>query len=198
MPSQLRLAGIAAPAPATDRLFFALLPDDAVAQEILCRARGIRQSLGLRGRTIEARRLHLSLHHLGNHAGIPASWVRVVRRAAAKVGFPAFDVYLDRALTFSGRVREPRQLPCVLTASSDLTTPRLHEAIGSAMRDCGIPVPRRPITPHVTMFYDRTVVEEHDIEPICFQVHEFVIVHSRIGTGKPYQLLGRWPLIATG
>jgi 2'-5' RNA ligase len=139
----------------------------------------------------------LSLHHLGNHAGIPASWVNVVRRAAAKVVFPAFDLRLDRALTFSGRVREPRQLPCVLTASSDLSTHRLQRAIGLAMRDCGIPVPSGSFTPHVTMFYDCAVIEECALEPICLRVSEFVIVHSRIGTGRPYELLGNWPLAPT-
>ena len=194
MPSQLRLPGIAAPAPETDRLFFALLPDDAATQEILRCGQEIQQKNGHQSRMIETHRLHLSLHHLGNHAGIPTSWVNVVRRAATKVNFPAFDLCLDRALTFSGRVREPRQLPCVLTTSSDLGTPRLQRALGLAMRDCGIPVPLRAFNPHITMFYDRAVVEECAIQPIHFRVREFVIVHSRIGTGRPYELLGRWSL----
>lgn len=194
MPSQLHLPGIAAPAPQTDRLFFALLPDVAAAQEILRCGQEIQRTYGLQSRLIETHRLHLSLHHLGNHAGIPPSWVNVVRRAAAKVDLPAFDLCLDRALTFTGRFREPRQLPCVLTASSDLGTPRLHRALGLAMRACGIPVPLGSFTPHVTMFYNRAVIEERAIEPIHFRVREFVIVHSRIGTGKPYELLGRWSL----
>lgn len=192
MPSQLRLPGIAAPAPETDRLFFALLPDDAAAREILSCGQEIQRTCGLQSRLIETHRLHLSLHHLGNHAGIPASWVNLVRRAAAKVDFPAFDLRLDRALTFSGRGREPRPLPCVLIASSDFGTPRLHRALGLAMRDCGIPVPLGSFTPHVTMFYDRAIIQERAIEPVCFRVREFVIVHSRIGTGRPYELLGRW------
>jgi len=194
MPNQLRLPGIAAPAPETDRLFFALLPDDAAAQKILCRAQEIQRTYGLQSRLIETRRLHLSMHHLGNHVGIPTSWVSVVRRAATKVRFPAFDLHLDRALTFSGRFRELRQLPCVLTASSDLNTSRLQRALGLAMQDCGIPVPLRAFNPHVTIFYDRAVIEECAIEPIHIRVREFVIVHSRIGTGRPYELLGRWSL----
>lgn len=194
MPFQLHLPGIAAPAPETDRLFFALLPDDAAAHEILRCGQGIQRTYGLQSRMIETHRLHLSLHHLGDHAGIPSSWVNVVRRAAAKVDFPAFDVCLDRALTFSGRVHEPRQLPCVLTASSDLGTPRLQRALGLAMRDCGIPVPLRAFNPHVTMFYDRAVVEKCTIQPINLRVREFVVVHSRIGSGRPYELLGRWSL----
>ena len=194
MPSQLCLPGMAAPAPATDRLFFALLPDAATSQQIRRCAGEIQRLRGLQNRRIETRRLHLSLQHLGDHAGIPTSWAKVARRAATKVNFPAFDLCLDRALTFSSRTREAREMPCVLTASSDANTLRLHRAIGQAMRDCGIAVPLRPFTPHVTLFYDRAAVEEHDVERICVRVREFVIVHSRIGTGKPYELLGSWSL----
>lgn len=192
MPSQLSLPGIAAPTPPTDRLFFAVLPDDATAQEILHCAREVQRVLGLRSRLIDRRRLHLSLQHLGNHSGVPASLVDAARRAAAKVDFPAFDLYLDRALTFSGRAQKARNLPCVLTAASDQMISRLHGALGLAMRDCGIPAPLGSFTPHVTMFYDRAVVKERVIEPICLRVREFVIAHSRIGTGGPYELLGRF------
>jgi 2'-5' RNA ligase len=197
MPSQLCLPGVAAAAPATDRLFFALLPEPAAAQAIQCCARKIQRTHGLQSRLIATHRLHLSLQHLGDHAGIPASWLDVVRRAAAKVDVPAFDLCLDRALTFSGRARESRQWPCVLTASSDSSTSRLHKVLGLAMRDCGIAVPLRAFTPHVTMFYDTSIIAERAVEPIAMKVNEFVIVHSRIGTGKPFELSGRWPLAAS-
>jgi 2'-5' RNA ligase len=62
------------------------------------------------------------------------------------------------------------------------------------MRDRGIVVQSWTLTPHVTMFYDPMVIEERSVEPIYFRVSEFVIVHSRIGTGQRYELLGRWPL----
>lgn len=194
MSSQLGLPGIPPPTPPTDRIFFAVLPDDAAAQEILRCAREVQRVLALRSRLIDRRRLHLSLQHLGNHSGVPPSLVDLARRAAANVDFPAFDLCLDRALTFSGRAQKARNLPCVLTAASDGMISRLHGALGLAMRDCGIPAPLGSFTPHVTMFYDRAVVKERAIEPICFRVREFVIAHSRIGTGGPYELLGKWSL----
>lgn len=195
MPCQLSLPGIAMPAPVTDRLFFALLPDPAVARQIRHVARELRRGFRLRSRLIETHRLHMSLHHLGDHAGIPMPWIYAARHAASRIEFPAFDIHLDRLLTFSGRAGKLRRLPCVLTTTPDAIIHRFHRALGSALRDCGLAIPSWSFTPHLTMFYVETVLDERAIEPIRFAVHEFVIVHSRIGTGQPYELLGRWPLI---
>jgi 2'-5' RNA ligase len=194
MASQLCLPGISAPAAATDRLFFALSPDPAAARQIHRRAQEIQRAFALRSRLIETRRLHVSLQHLGNHVGFPTSWVNAARRAAARVEVPAFDLRLDRVLTFAGRGREPRPRPCVMTATSEVSLHRLHGALGMAMRDCGLIVQSWVFTPHVTMFYDHAVIEERAVEPICFRVREFVIVHTRIGSGQPYELPGRWQL----
>ena len=194
MPSQLSLPGIAAPAPATDRLFFALLPDPTAAQEIQLRAREVRRAHGLQSRLIETHRLHLSLQHLGNHTGFPAPCAKAARAVAASIDFPAFDLCLDRVLTFNGRAREPRPLPCVMTAASDVSLHRLHRVLWLAMRERGLVVQSWTLTPHVTMFYDPVVIEERAVEPIYCRISEFVIVHSRIGTGLRYELSGRWPL----
>jgi 2'-5' RNA ligase len=194
MSSQLSLPGITAPTPATDRFFFALLPDEAAAQSIHRCACELRRAYGLRSRLLVPHQLHLSLQHLGNHAGLPASWVDAARRAAARIDFPAFDLCLDRVLTFSGHVREPRPLPCVMTAATSVSLNRFHRSLGDAMRDCGLGVQSSSFTPHVTMFYDSVVIEERTIEQICFRVREFVIIHSLIGTGRRYELLGSWSL----
>lgn len=195
MHTQLSLPGIAVPAPVTNRLFFALLPEPAVAQRIRHMAFGVQRQHGLRSRLIEAHRLHMSLYHLGDHAGVPRPWIYAARHAASRIEFPAFDIRLDHLLTFSGRAGKPRRLPCVLTTTPDAIIHRFHRALGSALRDCGLAIPSWGFTPHLTMFYDETVLDERAIEPIRFAVREFVIVHSRIGTGQPYELLGRWPLV---
>lgn len=176
--------------------FFALLPDPTAAQEIHCRARDVQDAYGLQSRLIETHRLHLSLQHLGNHAGLPASCIDAARRAASRIDFPAFDLCLDRVLTFTGRGRETRPFPCVMTAASDVSLHRLHKALGMVMRDCGLVVQSWTFTPHVTMFYDETVIEGHAVEPIYLAVRDLWIVHTRIGTGQRYELLGRSPLVA--
>ncbi len=180
--------------PPTDRLFFALLPDAAAAQAIRRRARGIQRTHDLRGELIETDRLHLSLQHLGNHAGVPASCIDAARRAASRINLPAFDVCLDRALTFKGRGREARPRPCVLKATFDDRLHRFHRSLALAMRDCGLRVQWSGFTPHITMFYDPKIIDEHPVEPVCLEVREFVIVHSLINARLPYELLGRWPL----
>ncbi|MGH8251201.1 MAG: 2'-5' RNA ligase family protein [Steroidobacteraceae bacterium] len=194
MPSQLPLPGIAAPAPATDRFFFALLPDETAAQSINRCARELQRAYGLRSRLLAPHRLHLSLQHLGNHVGFPASWVDAARRAAARIDFPAFDLCFDRVLTLSAHAREPRPLPCVMTAAFSASLHRFHTSLGLAMRDSGIVVQSRSFTPHITMFYDPLAIEERPIEAIYFMVREFVIIHTLIGTGRRYELLGRWLL----
>ncbi len=196
MPSQLRLPGITAPAPATDRLFFALLPDPTAAQDIRRRARTVQREYGLQGKLTEAHRLHLTPQHLGNHAGYPASGVDAARRAASRIDFPAFNLCFDRVLTFTGRGRETRPFPCVMTPASDVSSQRLHKALGTAMRDCGLAVQSWVFTPHVTMFYDETVIKRHAVEPVYFAVREFVIVRTLIGALQRYELSGRWPLLA--
>jgi 2'-5' RNA ligase len=52
----------------------------------------------------------------------------------------------------------------------------------------------RGFNPHVTLFYDTQIIEERAVEPIALQVREIVMVHNRLGTGLPYEILGRWPL----
>lgn len=81
-------------------------------------------------------------------------------------------------------------------AASDVSLHRLHNALAIVMRDCGLVVQSWTFTPHVTIFYDQTVIEGHVVEPIYFAVRDLVIVHTRIGTGQRYELLGRWPLVA--
>ncbi|MGH8251230.1 MAG: 2'-5' RNA ligase family protein [Steroidobacteraceae bacterium] len=161
---------------------------------MLRRARETQRAYGLRSRLMEAHRLHLGLQHLGNHAGVPTVLASAARRAATSLDFPAFDLCLDRVLTFAGRGRQARPLPCVMAATSDARLHRLNNALGVAMRDCGLVVQSRGFTPHVTMFYDRAVIKDCAVEPVCFRVRELVIVHTRIGTGQRYRLLGRWPL----
>ena len=184
MSFQPSLPGIATPAPATDRLFFALLPDEAAAQSIYRCGRQLQRAHGLRSRLLAPHRLHLSLLHLGDHAGFPAFRVDAARRAAARIDFPAFDLCLDRALTFAGHVREPRPLPCVMTAASDVSLRRFRGSLALAMGDCGLVVQSQSFTPHVTMFYDPAVIDEHPVEPICLRVREFVMIHTHYCPAK--------------
>ena len=49
----------------TDRLFFAVLPDAATAEDIADRARRLRLSHGLTGKPLETEQFHVPLFHVG-------------------------------------------------------------------------------------------------------------------------------------
>lgn len=169
-----------------DRLFFAAVPDAAVAAHIHHRARILKGAHNLRGRLIEAERLHVSLFFLG---GLPEQSLRMAREAAAEVRMAPFDVSFDRSVSFRGK---PGSRPFVLVGDDGLRQLiSLRRILGAAMTRRGLR--RRAntnFTPHVTLLYDALRVEEHPIEPICWTVNEFVLVHSVNG----HFHLARWPL----
>jgi RNA 2',3'-cyclic 3'-phosphodiesterase len=50
--------------------------------------------------------------------------------------------------------------------------------------------------PHMTLSYGRGTVPEQAIEPICFAVNEFVLIHSELCLTR-HHVLDRWPFHAT-
>lgn len=192
--TQLSLPGFApVPTPTlekTDRLFFAVLPDTDAAAHIGRLVQHLSGEHGLRGKLIGEGRLHVSLHGLGDHPGVPEALVAAASQAASTVVLPSFLVRFDRVLSFSG------SQALVLTGGDGV--PGLQDlrwALALAMQRFGFPrVTTSSFTPHITLLYDTRTISERAIEPVGWMVREFVLVHSRIGQGLPYTLLGRWPL----
>ena len=197
MAGQTSLPGFdPAPEP-TDRLFFAVLPDDAAGERIAQLARGLRSAHGLQGKPVEAERLHVSLHGLGDHAGMPDRLVEHASRAAATIALPSFTVRFDRALTFASRSRVSGRRPFVLSGGEGVAgVASLHRVLTMAMRGAGLGGGQATITPHLTLLYDGQLVAEQDAGPVEWQVREFVLLHSRIGQNQPYAVLKRWALSA--
>lgn len=192
MAEQFSLAGFDEPAAPTDRLFFALYPDPATAQQIAQAAQWLRQRCGLKGKPLEPERLHITLHHLGDTVGVPAHVVTAAKQAAQSLAVNAFDVVFDCAESFAGRARKR---PFVLRGGSgldDLLAFQKSLGLGMAKVGLGRCVETR-FTPHVTLFYDDQLVPVQTIEPIRWRVTEFVLVHSLLGQHK-HVMLGRWPL----
>jgi 2'-5' RNA ligase len=133
----------------------------------------------------------VTLHHLGNHVGLPPDIVRAAETAAAHVAMPPFGVAFDHACSFSGRARN---LPLVLRAGTGALE-ALHAVIGERMAAAGLARWVKPgFVPHVTLLYDDRGIAPQAIEPIAWTVHEFVLVHSLLGRGTEHRVLGRWPL----
>jgi 2'-5' RNA ligase len=192
MPGQSLLPGFDdAPAP-TDRLFFALFPDAEAAERIAQCARQLRAEHGLHGTPLKTERFHITLHHLGDYAGLDQGVVDMASRAAAAVRSLPFFVSFDRAASFSS---SPRNRPFVLRGDAGLTDLMVFQrALGLEMTQAGLGRWAKPAyTPHVTLLYDDRAVAEQVVDPIRWTAGEFVLVHSLIGQTLHIPL-ARWPL----
>lgn len=176
----------------TDRLFFALFPDAAAAARIAGFGDRLRRERGLRGRVLAEERLHVTLHHLGDYAGVPADVVAAARAAAAAVDAAPFGIVFDRVESFAGRAR---RRPLVLRGGDGVAgIEQLQSRLGDAMRRHGLArhVDAR-FVPHLTLLYDDCTVDAQAIEPIGWSARGFALVHSLLGRST-YRVLDRWPL----
>jgi 2'-5' RNA ligase len=160
--------------PATDRLFWAALPDSETAAKVADFARRRRRELGLTGRPLDARHLHVTLCHVADALGPPPSeLVEIVSRRAANVVMPPFRVVFDRVMSFRNGALVLRGGDGVI--GLEILQQRLSDVLD------GRPRQARPFTPHVTLLRDSRRIDEHPVEPIGWTVREFVLVHSLLG-----------------
>jgi len=186
---QMGLGGFAAAQP-TDRLFFAVFPDAAAAGHIAGAAQALRDQHGLHGKPLRTDRFHVTLHHLGDYAGLRDDLVAKAGAAAARVDMTEFEVGFDSASSFS---RQPRNRPLVLRGDAGVVLlQELRSALGDSMARAGLKVDPA-FTPHVTLLYDDRAVAPQPIDPVAWTVREFALVHSLIGRTE-HRVLGRWPL----
>jgi 2'-5' RNA ligase len=118
--------------------------------------------------------------------------IDAVSTAVSSVLLPPFEVGFDHALSFTNK---RRTRPFVLRAGGDTAAlSAFHHALGEAMTKAGLERwVTRHFTPHMTLLYDRQLVDEHAIEMLSWTVSEFVLVHSFVGQGRHVHL-ARWPL----
>lgn len=174
------------------RLFFALMPDDGVRQQIESAVAGVMAAQPLAAQMIRPSRYHATLHFLGDHPMLREDVVKAAIAAADKVAMEAFDWVLDSASGFRGQPS-----PCVLrcthepeglqTLWSDLRKQLLLAGLGQELL--------RQFTPHVTFAYSRgAMLEPVPVAPVRWRAQGFSLVHSII-RGE-YQILGSWHAMA--
>jgi 2'-5' RNA ligase len=180
-----RLAG----ATAIHSLLFAVVPDSADATRLHAHARQVEAGLGLAGRALEAARLHVTLHLVGEEGDEPPQ-AEIDRwcRAAASVRRAPFEVVFDRVSSFGGDGH-----PLVFTSSDDTALLALHQALGIALADTGEPIRRRRAAPHMTLSYRGKRVSETPIEPVRWRANQLVLVDSHLGD-HVHDVRGRWLL----
>jgi 2'-5' RNA ligase len=143
------------------------------------------------GRPLAPERFHITLHHLGDHAGVRRDIVAMASQAAESMTTSSFEVTFDRAASFHNGGNNP----FVLQGGDGL------EALKVFQRDLGLAMARaglgklvdRSFTPHVTMLYDRRLVAEQALSPIRWTVGGFTLVHSLLGRTEHIPL-ARWTL----
>lgn len=176
----------------TDRLFFAVLPDAGVKQSIAQLVQTLRRDQGLLGQPIDSEKLHVSLLPLGDYPELPQNLVAGVQRVAEALDVHSFTARLDRVCSFSGK---PGNLPLVLRGNQGETGfIGLYAALLDAMQvvsNAALTV--RNFTPHMTLLYGPKLADI-EVEPIEWQVKDFVLLRSHINLGLPYEVLGRWSL----
>lgn len=191
MTDQFPLAGFdTAPQP-TDRLFFAMFPDVSAAAHFERLARHQCDEHRLRGTPLATERFHVTLHHLGDYAGLPRHIVAAAEQAAATVAMPPFEIAFDRVGSFD----RPGNRPLVMRGGHGVAAlTAFQQTLGAALKKAGLShMVARDYTPHLTLLYDERRVAEQSVETISWTAHEFVLVHSLLGRTR-HVSLGRWSL----
>jgi RNA 2',3'-cyclic 3'-phosphodiesterase len=200
MPEQLWLPGLEAPPTPTDGLFFAVFPDTNTATGISKLALQLCSETRSKSKPLAANRLHVTLHHLGNFAGgLPQARVDAAMRAAASISMKPFTVEFDHVMSFASK---PRPGPLVLGGGEGVAgLHALHDTLGLALQNAsfGDPAvkPGAPYTPHVTLAYGMPWMAARPIEPVCWNVREFALMHSLLGRTR-HVALARWSLVGAG
>lgn len=176
-------------------MFYAVVPEPEDAQRLALAAAGQRALHGLRGASLPADKLHITLLAVESFLHtLPQATVDAAMASAARVSCPPLPIVFDRALSF-GNDRNPRRTsPFVLRcdAGSDKAVARLRKTLEAACKRSGLE-PRPSATPHMTVFYDARVISEQPIEPVHWTATRFALIVSHVGLGH-HQWLGQWRL----
>lgn len=189
-PGQLDLLGGIVDATPRHRLFLALLPDEATRSAFVRTASSLKSAqAALPARWIESSRYHATLHFLGDHATLRDDLVAAISTAVDTVSLAPFPWTLDQASSFRGR-----QPPLILQGT---VTPeplqQLWQRMQHALVLAGLGKSlERQFTPHITLAYARDALPTTAIAPIEWRIDGFALLHSVLGQGDGYQVLGRW------
>lgn len=188
---QLSLDGFGPEPSGRDRLFFAVLPEEPAAQAAAALAR---QLAGPGDTCVRLEHLHVTLHHLGDHLGVPTAVVQMAERAARAAATAArpFDVCFDQVQRFD---RHGRKAATVLTGHAGASAVRSFQvALAAEMKRAGLGQwVEKSFTPHMTLLYGHHGVAPRSADAVHWQVRELALVHSFIGETR-HEVLGRWSI----
>lgn len=170
------------------RLFFGIWPDEGATDRLTRLMVRLRDDAIMPGRSVDADRLHVTLHHLGDFVDqVPANLLPAASAAAATVKMQPFEAVFDRVGGTRGSF--------LLRASDELVAMRaFRQALSIALIKAGLRDRIGSVfNPHVTLSYDFSDVPERAIDPIGWTVRQFVLIESLLGEHRHIER-GRWPI----
>lgn len=169
----------------TQRLFFALWPQQALREEL---ARLARRVVGKQGKRVRPENLHLTLTFLGS---MTLKQRACVDAAAGAIEGTPFELQLER-IGYWPRPRviwlAPRETPSPLV---DLVW-----QLNKKLKVCGHQPELRPYQAHMTLARKAAgPFSPAQVAPLVWRVDHFCLVRSTTASGGvEYRVLGAWPL----
>ncbi|MET0549641.1 MAG: RNA 2',3'-cyclic phosphodiesterase [Xanthomonas sp.] len=185
--------GFDAPA-ARESLFFALLPDAQTAQAVYRLGQQICHAHGVRGRALPPERLHVTLHYLGEYAGIPPRLLQQACAAGQSLAAAPFALAFDQVATFDSRARSR---PLVLHGDGEPSPLlALRQALQQQLVRHGV-APRADgaYLPHMTLAYVDEALAPQRVSAPRWQAASLSLIRSVQGQGR-YLHEASWPLRA--
>lgn len=171
----------------TDRLFFAVLPDEKSVEAICSARRKLCEKTGLSGTEILPEHLHVTLWHVRDDVVPPTSEdIDALVRQASAVDVPPFQISFKRAKSLG------RGAFALYGGKGVADLKALSTKLRDALTRPGAEK-KRPFMPHMTLLRSQTILPSCGIEPITWTAREIVLVHSLLGK-TIHRHVGRLPL----
>jgi len=172
----------------SERLFFALWPDDDLRQQLARHSKPLTQAV--HGRLVPTENFHITLAFLGN---VDARQRECIEGMARDIVCPNFELTFDRVGHWS-RSRALWLAPGNSPEPLNQLVADLHRGASA----CGLSLDERPYRPHLTLMRKvATVPEGVSIASIDWLVSSFVLLRSvPVLEGVRYEVLRQWPLRA--
>ena len=171
------------------RLYFAVLPDGAAAEQLVGLTHRLLNGQGAGWQRMDGARLHLSLHPAAASHRFPAAKAYAAGLAARRVAASAFELCGREAVGLPPLHRRPDRCPLVVRTLDSMALDDLHRRLGAAMARQGLR-PAPAFLPHVTLARGPRVMASQAIAPIRFAVRDFALVWSDAG----YEVIDRFAL----
>lgn len=166
------------------RLFFALLLDEAVRKQLRQLQKDLDQA---GGRPVPEENLHLTLLFLGN---VEADKIDAVRAIAADIEGEPFDLVLD---TLGGFRQNNARILWIGPSELSSELGVLHQSLRRQVRKIGLRVGKGAYRPHVTLVRKADLRKKlpEDLEPdIHWTARRFALISSELlPSGSRYETL---------